>query len=303
MPRVDTISAVELEAFVAVVRAGSFTSAADLLDTRKSHLSRVITRFEARLGARLLQRTTRSLALTEIGREVFERATAILAQMDETVRAVRKTQEAPIGTLRLTCGVEFGLLAVVDWIRAYLMRHSEVRVEADFTNRVVDIVHEGFDLAIRVGMLDDSTLAARKLGSVSYGLFATPSYLRSHGIPKSPSDLKAHSLVLSTQTRNTRSSWSLRRKGERQAIALEPRLLVNTHLAVREAVLGGLGVGLFPTFQGQSFVDRGLLTPVLVGWGSDPTPVHAVFPSSRFLTPSVRAFVDEAVEGFSRLAV
>jgi LysR family transcriptional regulator, regulator for bpeEF and oprC len=296
-----TIDVPELEAFVNVVRDGSFTKAADRMGTRKAHLSRVVSRLEARLGARLLQRTTRSLALTELGREVCERAVAILTAIDETVRAVQKTQEVPSGTLRITCGVEFGLLAVNEWVGAYLAKYPEVRVEADFTNRVVDVVHEGFDVSVRVGPLEDSGLAARKLGEITYGLFASPSYVKEHGIPRTAEQLNAYDLVLSTQTRRGRGKWELTRGAARLTLTAVPRLLVNTHMAVRDAVLRGVGIGLLPTFQAQPFVTSGALRPILDGWARDSVPVHAVYPSSLFLAPKVRAFVDEAVAGFGRL--
>ena len=297
----NTIEVAELTAFVGVVRDGSFTKAAERMGTRKAHLSRVVSRLEAHLGARLLQRTTRSLALTELGGEVYERAVRILAALDETVRVVQKTQEVPRGTLRITCGVEFGLIAVSDWIGAYLTKYRDVRVETDFTNRIVDTVHEGFDVAIRVGNLDDSGLAARKLGNVSYGFFAAPNYLTNRRAPRSPDDLMLHDLVLSTQTRQGRGKWELTRGAERSTLAATPRLLVNTHMAVRDALLQGLGIGLLPRFQARPFVEQGALRPVLKEWGRAPVPVHAVYASALFLSPKVRAFVDEAVVGFERV--
>lgn len=297
-PGMDTIETSEVRAFVAVVRAGSFTRAAEQLDTRKAHLSRVVSRLEARLGARLLQRTTRSLALTEIGREVYERCVAILSAMAETVAAAQRTQAAPSGTLKLTAGLEFGVLAVQRFVERYLEIHAGVRAEVDYTNRVVDLVHEGFDVAVRVGALEDSGLAARRLGQVTYGFFAAPRYLERQRAPKRLEDLSKHALVLSTQTRAQRDSWELTRGTERRRLSLAPRLLVSTHLAARDAAVHGLGVALIPSFQAWPFVERGELRPVLPGWGRDPVAVHAVFPSTRFLAPKVRAFVDVALQSF-----
>lgn len=296
-----TIEVADLDAFVHVVHDKSFTKAAERLSTGKAHLSRVVSRLEARLGARLLQRTTRSLSLTELGREVHERATRILAAIDETVRVVQRTQELPRGSLRVTCGVEFGLLAVNDWIAAYLARYPEVSVEADLTNRVVDVVHEGFDVAIRVGALDDSGLSARRLGDIRYGLFAAPSYTKHNRAPRSPEELRSHALVLSNQTQKSRGRWELTRGDDRFGLTASPRLLVNTHMAVRDAVVRGVGVGLLPVFQALPLVSSGALVQVLPGWERDPVPVHAVYPSSVFLTPKVRAFVDECVLGFAAI--
>ena len=193
-----------LQAFVKVVQTGSFTRAADALHTQKAYLSRVVTQLEKELGARLLERTTRSLSLTEIGREFFERAVGILASVEDAQRAVQKAQGEPRGVLKLTCGVEFGMIAVSGWIAAYLERYPQVLVDAEFTGRIVDIVHEGFDLAIRVGPLADSTLTARKLGELRYGLFAAPAYLARRAAPaylarraapEHPAELETHDVL------------------------------------------------------------------------------------------------------------
>lgn len=153
-----------LEAFVKVVQTGSFTRAAEALNTDKGRLSRVVGRLERELSVRLLERSTRSLSLTEAGREFFERARAILGSVDDAREAMQRIRGEPQGTLRLSCGVEFGLIAVGGWVADYLAAHPQVQVEADYTNRIVDIVHEGYDLAVRVGPLPDSSLAARRLG-------------------------------------------------------------------------------------------------------------------------------------------
>jgi DNA-binding transcriptional LysR family regulator len=151
----------QLKAFVTIVRTHSFTRAADALNSSKAHMSRVVTVLEQELGVKLLMRSTRSLALTEIGREVFERAVGILAAVEETERVAHRSLGAPRGMLRLTCGAEFGMLAVSGWIASYCGLYPEVSVEAHFTPRLVDVIHEGFDLAIRIGPLAETRLAAR----------------------------------------------------------------------------------------------------------------------------------------------
>lgn len=302
MPEMATIDPRGLSALVAVVRAGSFTAAARRLGTQKAHLSRVVARLEAQLGAQLMVRSTRSVSLTEVGREVFERALAVLAALDETEQVAQQSQVRPRGVLRVTCGLEFGLLAVNAWIAALLRAHPEVRVEADYTNRVVDLIHEGFDVAVRVGQLDDSGLAARRLGEVGYALYAAPRYLRRRRAPRTIDELAAHDLVLSTQTALPGAGggrrWRLSRQERERTLALLPRLLVNTHIAARDAAAAGLGIALLPRFQAQPLVEAGALRLVLAGWACDPVPVHAVFAGSRFLSPKVRAFVDAARAGF-----
>lgn len=287
----------ELKTFVKVVQTGSFTRAAESLGTQKAHLSRVITQLEKKLGVRLLERTTRSLSLTEVGREIFERAVGILGAVEDAQRAAQKTQAQPRGVLKLTCGVEFGMISVSRWVAEYLQQYSQVQIKADFTGRLVDLVHEGFDLAIRVGNLPDSSLAARKLGDLSYGLFASPEYLARRGAPAAPQDLAAHDqLAFSGGARP--QTWHLRSGGQEVAVDVTARLLVNNSFAVRDAVEQGLGIAQLPTIVAKHKLEQGLLVAVLPEWRPPDVPVHALFPSARYLTPKVRAFIDHAVAAF-----
>jgi LysR family transcriptional regulator, regulator for bpeEF and oprC len=281
----------ELRALVKVAQAGSFTRAADLLGTEKARVSRTLSKMEARLGVRLLERTTRSLRLTEVGREVFERAVGILAAVEDTERMAAQVHAAPRGVLKLTCGVEFGMLAVNRWIGAYLQRHAEITVEADYTNRVVDLVHEGFDLAIRVGELPDSSLAARRLGDMTYGLYAAPAYLKRFGTPHDVAALAGHALVMFTGG-SFRTGWPLVDAQGARLVDGPARLRVNNSFAARDAALAGLGIALLPDAIGQTAG----LTRTLAKVTTPRVPFSAMFPSARFLTPKVRAFVDLALE-------
>ena len=284
-----------LQAFVKVVQTGSFTRAADVLNTQKAYLSRVVTQLETELGVRLLERTTRALSLTEIGREFFERAVGILASVEDAQRTVQKAQGEPRGVLRLTCGVEFGMIAVSDWITTCLERYPQVRVDADFTGRLVDIVHEGFDLAIRVGSLADSALTARKLGTLRYGLFAAPSYLTRRATPKVPSDLAAHEALVFAGGSH-QATWTLSKDSQQERIVLQPRMKANNVFAVRDAAVGGLGIAQLPLIVAVPAVQADLLRPLLTDWSLPEVPVHAVFASARYLTPKVRGFIDLAVD-------
>ncbi len=287
-----------LDTFVKVVQTGSFTRAAEQLHTQKAHVSRVVSQLEAELGVRLLERTTRSLSLTEIGRELFERAVGILAAADDARHVVQQAQGEPRGTLRLSCGVEFGMLAVNRWVRDYLLRHPDVNVDLEMTGRVVDLVHEGFDLAVRVGPLADSTLAARKLGDLHYGLFAAPGYLRRHPPPRQPGDLAQHALIRFSGSR-LRLVWTFTRGADTQRVEPVARLNANNSFAVRDAAVDALGIAQLPLLLAQPEVDAGRLVPVLADWQLPSAPVHAVFASARYLTPKVRAFIDLAVEAFA----
>lgn len=288
----------ELSAFVSVVQTGSFTRAAERLGTQKAYLSRVVTKLEGRLGARLIERTTRSLSLTEIGREIFERAVSILGAVEEAEHVVQKMLSEPRGTLRLSCGVEFGMIAVSRWIREYLARYPQVHIECDFSGRLVDIVHEGFDLAIRVGPLSDSGLAARKLGELRYGLFASPSYLARRRRPKSPEQLGEHELLLFTGG-NQRQGWRLSKNGVEWRGPSAGRLCANNSFAVRDAAIEGLGIAQLPLAIVGSALQSGALVQVLKDWQPPTIPVHSVFPGLRYLTPKVRSFIDHAVTTFS----
>jgi LysR family transcriptional regulator, regulator for bpeEF and oprC len=289
-----TIAIEELTIFAAVVRTGSFTGAARALGTQKAHASRVVSRLERRLGVRLLQRSTRSLAVTEVGRELYERVVGILSALDETQAVIQRTHSEPQGVLRLTCGVEFGLLVVNQWIKAYLERYPLVRVEADFSDRLVDLIHEGFDLAIRIGRLADSGLSARPLGEITYALYASPGYLRARHAPEHPKDLASHELIVFVAT--PPPVWHLAKANECIDIEARPRLVVNNHVGARDAAVGGLGIALLPRFQAAPFVGNGTLVEILAGWTRTPAPIHALFASSRYLTPKVRAFIDLACD-------
>ena len=285
-----------LQSFVKVVQTGSFTRAAEALNTQKAYLSRVITQLEKELGVRLLERTTRSLSLTEIGREFYERAKSILASVDDAQRAVQRAQGEPRGTLKLTCGVEFGMIAVSGWVRSYMASYPHVRVDADFTSRVVDIVHEGFDLAIRVGPLADSMLVVRKLGYLQYGLFASPKYLAKQPALLKPDDLAVHT-ALSFAGGSHQATWIFQQPGQTPAhIELRPRLKANNVFVVRDAAIDGLGLAQLPLIIAAPAVKQKKLQPVLSDWSLPPVPVHALFASARYLTPKVRAFIDLAAD-------
>jgi DNA-binding transcriptional LysR family regulator len=292
-----TLDIPTLTAFVTVVRAGTFTAAARTLRTHKTHLSRVVSRLESQLGVQLIRRTTRSLTATEVGRELFQRATCVLTALEETERAISQAQGEPRGVLRLTCGVEFGVLAVSHWVSRYLSRYPKTRAEADFTNRMVDIVHEGIDVAIRVGVLGDSGLSARKLGDIRYALYASPKYMRGRPSPKLPGDLAEHDLVAHSPT-GAATMGKLTREKQAAEINKTPRLVVNNSMAAREATVAGLGIAVLPSYMAAPLVADKRLVQVLPGWERPSVPVHAVFASSRFLAPTVRAFVDLARQEF-----
>lgn len=291
----------QLRILVKVVQSGSFTRAAEMLSTQKSYVSRVIAQLEAELGTKLLERTTRTLSVTEMGREVFERAVGILGAVEDTTRLVHNMQGEPRGLLRLTCGVEFGMLAVGRWVDEFLVANPMVSAEVEYTSRLLDLVHEGFDLSIRVGALQESRLVARPLGQIEYGLFACPRYLERQGQPAEPEQLKAHSLVMFSGGIH-RKGWQLLPQGgsqrEAQKIDGPARQRVNNSFIVRDALLRSLGIGQLPLLIAADALTAGRLVPVLPNWKPPSVPVHAVYPSNRYLSPKVRAFIDLAITRF-----
>jgi LysR family transcriptional regulator, regulator for bpeEF and oprC len=240
------------------------------------------------------------VSVTEMGREVVERAVGILGAVEDTARLVQNAQGEPRGLLRLTCGVEFGMLAVGRWVDEYLECNRMVTAEVEYTSRVLDLIHEGFDLAIRVGRLEESRLVARSLGQLEYALFACPRYLERHGRPSTPEQLREHSLVMFSGGTHRRG-WTLIPGGiERDAIKIEgpARLRVNNSFAVRDALLRSLGIGQLPLLIAKEGLATQRLVPVLPEWRPPAVPVHAVYPSNRYLSPKVRAFIDLAASRF-----
>lgn len=286
----------EMKVFVAVVTDGSFTTAADRLGTDKARVSRIVRRMEEKLGAQLLIRSTRRLSVTEVGRDYFERAMCILTAAEAAEAAVAQQSREPKGLLKITAGSEFGTMVVDSWIAAFLRQFPKVTVEAEYTNRLVDIIHEGFDVAIRVGTLEDSGLSARKLGEVFYGLYATPNYLKQGSRINAVSDLKHHDLIMKA-TRG-RSNWSLVNGTNSEKVTAAPRCSVNSTIAAKNLALEGLGIAQLPRFMAEPHVAEGTLACVLSGWAEIPAPVHAVFASSRYMDPKVRSFVDLSLSAF-----
>ena len=221
----------DLRIYTKVIQTGSFTKAAEALNSHKAVLSRSLSQLEAKLGVRLLERSTRSLRPTEIGQTIYERALVILAAVEDVEQLAQQVWQEPKGLLRITCGVEFGMLVVNDWINRYLKAYPQMNVEADFTHRLVDVVQENFDLAIRVGLIQEEHLITRKLGEIHYGLFASPHYLTIHGQPIHPSQLNQYSLLEFTAFQ-LNSEWLFTKGSETLTIALKARLKINNYFAL-----------------------------------------------------------------------
>jgi DNA-binding transcriptional LysR family regulator len=283
----------EILVFSKVVEAGSFIGASRELDMPKSTVSRKVSELEERLGARLLQRSTRKLSLTDVGRTYYQHAARVVAELEEAERAVNRMQESPRGRLRVTMPLNFGFLAPI--VSAFLRRYPEVQLELIGADRVVDLVEEGFDVAIRAGDLRDSSLIARSLGSLESYLVASPAYLRRHGTPKSPQELERFACVV-FGAGPERSRFKLTRAGKATTVQVDARLTVNDFEFLEDFARSGQGIAALPVFRCIDDIRRKKLRRVLPDWCTRAVALHAVYPSTRHLSPKVTAFLDHLRE-------
>jgi DNA-binding transcriptional LysR family regulator len=279
----------EILVFARVARAGSFTAAAKELGMPKSTVSRKVTELEERLDARLLQRTTRKLSLTDAGRTYYDYAARIANELEAAERAVGSLQAKPQGLLRVTAPVNVGFLSPI--ISDYLKRYPDVHLDLFCTARSVDLVEERFDLAIRAGALADSSLIAKSLGSAKWFVVAAPGYLKKYGRPRLPEELKSRACLLFG---NGRTSVHLTFVAETRTAELdvEPRLLTSDMDVLFGAVAAGLGIGLLPAFVCVEALRAGRMERVLHEWQPPAVPMQVVYPTTRHLSPKVKTFVD-----------
>lgn len=290
----DSLS--DIAVFVQVVRSGSFTAAADKLGLSKSVVSKYVTRLEDRLGARLLNRTTRRLSLTEVGQAFFSRSQSALGEIEEAEAEVSRLQGDPRGELRLNCPMSFGILHVAPLLPAFQSHYPELTVDMVLDDRRVDLVEEGADLAIRIGELPDSSLVARRLGPCRHVLCGTPEYLARHGVPRSPDELTAHA-ALTYRYQDSPSEWRfVGPDGAVHQVPVSGRLQMNNSLALREALLRGAGLSLVPTFVVGGDIRAGRLKAVLTEFKAMELSIYALYPQRKHLSPKVRAFVDFMAE-------
>ena len=285
--------------FTKVVDAGSFTSAAQSIGMPKSTLSRRISNLETQLGIRLLQRTTRTLKLTELGAVFHERCKRVLAEAEEAERAVSQGQNDPQGLLRVSAPVETGISQLGFLVAEYMKLYPKIRVELDLSNRFVDLIEEGYDLAIRAGKLQDSTMIARRLATGHRVVCASPEYLERRGEPQHPDDLREHDMLLYTDT-SKRMLYTFENKGSEASVTLNPVFSTNNHFTLRDAAVSSLGISIMPSVICQPQLEDGSLRVVLSDWSLKEDGVYAVYPSPRHLTPKVKSFVDFLVERFPK---
>ena len=289
----------EMAVFVRVVEHESFSSAARALKLTPSAVSKLIGRLEDRLGARLLNRTTRRLSMTEEGHAFYQRCVPILSAIDEAEMAVTELHAEPRGLLKVNASTAFGQFHIQPLIPKFLERHPDLRIQLTLSDSLVNLVEEEVDVAIRIADMPDSTLIAKKLSAVHRTVAAAPSYIEKFGIPKSPKDLKNHNcLTLSFET--SLNQWEFKGSDGPQRIRVRGSFETNNAAALYEAGLAGLGLFRAANFVVGSDFKEGRLIPVLEDYEMiNQVNIYAVYPHSKHLSPKVRAFVDLMIDAFT----
>jgi DNA-binding transcriptional LysR family regulator len=293
----DRLTAMSM--FVRVVETGSFSAVAKEINTTQPTISKNVAELESWLGAKLLNRSTRSLRLTESGSDYYERCVAILQEVDEAEQSVGQLQTQPKGVVRISTVVAFGRLHVVPRLAQFIASYPDIRIDVRMNDRIVDMVEEGVDVAFRMGKLPDSSLIAKTLCCSPMVTVAAPEYLKSHGIPQHPRDLKEHDCVIYTDLARSHDIDYLE-DGDPLRIRVEGPLMTNNTEAMRAALLSGLGIAKAPKWLVGDALERGELVPLLDGYQTNPIDIHAVYPSGRHLPSKVRCFIDYFAEQYKQ---
>jgi DNA-binding transcriptional LysR family regulator len=288
----------DIVVFTKVVETKSFTGAADALGLPKSTVSRKLAQLEERLGVRLVQRTTRKLALTEIGEAYYERCSRIVADIAAAEQLVTDMQSTPRGRLRVTASVDFATRFLGEIVAEFLAQHPEINVELEATDRVVDLIEDGFDLAVRFGQMPESTLIARKLCSLYLILTASPAYLARRGTPKTVEELDEHDHVLFTPV-SRNQTWTLVHGEQSYDFGRPARLASNNYGAVVDVARAGSGIALISEFMVGDELKTGKLVRVLPEWQTRPTDVHAVYPARQNVPPRLTLFLEHLAKSLN----
>ncbi len=285
-----------MQLYVGVVETGSISAAAERLNLAKSAVSRRLSELETRLGVSLITRTTRRLNLTDSGRAYYDRCVVILADLEEAESAVSQAHQALKGRLKVALPHSFGLLHLAPLIQAFMALHPEVRFELDFNDRQIDLMQEGFDLAIRIATLEDSSLIARRLAPIRHAVCASPDYLARHGIPRAAAEMARH-VCLAYSNLSDPGLWSYRGPdGLPGSVRVPVRLAASSGDFLLRAAIAGEGLIMHPTFYLHDALRSGHLVQVLTDHSWPELSAYAVYPSTRHLSSRVRAFIDFVAE-------
>ena len=280
--------------FVKVVQAGSFTQAAKLLNMPNSTVSAKVASLEKELGITLLQRTTRSLHLTEAGEAYFRRCLRALEELQAAENELAADRGAPKGVLRLTAPVELGRSVLPPVLDVLMKRHPAIEIDLVITNRLVDLVAENVDVAVRAGPLKNSGLIARRFALGQFGLWASPGYLKNHSAPRNPDELNDHQCLRFAPF--TGRNLQLSNGHERAQIALSGRITADDFETLRALAVLGWGIALLPSFLCAEEAKERKLVAVLPGWRGESVTISIVYPAQRFVSPKIRAFITAAEE-------
>ena len=280
-----------MEVFAKVAELKSFSAAAERLGMSKSTISKHVSALEHRLGVRLLNRNTRRLSLTEAGQIYRDRCLEIVEAVETAEGSVSRLGEAPRGLLKVNAPMSFGIRHIGPLVPAFLERHPEVEIDLVLNDRRVDLVDEGFDLAIRIGSLADSNLIARKLATSHSACVASPRYFARRRRPERPEDL-AHHLCLRYNYSRAPGEWSFTRDGVTRRVRIDGRYSANNGDVLRDAAISGLGIVFQPMFLVGDALADGRLVRLLEDWDTPSVSIYAVYPESRHVSPKLRAFID-----------
>jgi DNA-binding transcriptional LysR family regulator len=281
----------DLRAFVAIVDRGSLTSAARQLGRSLQSVSRSLAALEREIGVELVRRTTRRSAPTEAGIAFFQRLKPALAEIDAAALDAADRRAEPAGLLRISSSSAFAPLYLVPVVAAFLSAHREVEIELELSDAYIDLVERGFDLAVRIGELPDSSLLAKRLADLRRVVFASPGYFKAHGRPKRPEDLARHQCIIRTAARES-DAWPFTIDGRLRKIKVGGRFRTSGAITANEAAALGLGIANAPLWQVRPLLDQGRVALALTRFEPPPIPLHAVWPASRMLPAKTRRFID-----------
>ncbi|WP_064574082.1 LysR family transcriptional regulator [Cupriavidus gilardii] len=288
-----------METFVGVIEAGSFSAAARRLNLGQPAVSKSIAQLEERLGTRLLLRSTRGLTPTDAGQRFYEHAKRAIEEADEAEQAARDSSEGLSGRLRVSAAVTFARLHILPGLKTFMDRHPQLEIDIALDDRNIDLLEEGTDVALRMGMLDDSSMTARRIARSPRLVVGTPRYFAQAGVPRTPADLSGHQAIVYSQ-RGGGESWSFRQGSTEVAVVVSGRVRVSAAEGIRTAVLADMGLAVASRWMFAPEVEQGVVQTVLNDWTLPPIDLWAVFPSGRLVTAKARAFVafvEEALAG------
>ena len=295
--RMDTLNAMKL--YCHIVDAGQLSIAADQLNLSKGAVSKQLAKLEAHLGGRLLHRTTRRLTPTEAGIAFYERAKQILESVEEAECVVTGLSTEPSGTLKINAPMSFGFLHMGVLLAKYQEKYPKVTIDITLHDRQIDLIEEGYDLALRIATLKDSSLIVRRLAPCHLVMLASPAYLQKYGEPQVPADLKNHQCLLYTYSDSVKYWTFTNKEGKKKQVPINGTLITNNGNLICDAVINGMGIASLPTFIAGDAIRKGEAKIILDDWRPQAEDISLLYPSSKHLSAKVRAFVDMAVEHFS----